>query len=320
MYPKDKPTLQAAIREKLASGNMTFIPGTKIVRRTGSPSNSNPTNIDQEVNINSAVAAARSSDVVILALGEGSYTEGMGNIDALTLPEVQLKLADAIIATGKPVVLVFVEGRPRVISRIADKVDAIVMAYNPSNEGGRAIADVLFGVSTARAFLAAAVLFGDFNPEGKLPITYPRSAGYFPTYDAPAFGKFQEGAAFSPQFEFGYGLSYTTFEYSDLQLSADSIGSADSMNVSFRVTNTGKRPGGETAIVYLRDEVASMTPSAKRVRHFAKLYLDPGESRVVTFTLDRQDLSFIDTTNQAIVEPGDFTVLVGGLAATFILR
>jgi len=210
-----------------------------------------------------------------------------------------------MIATGKPVVIVLIEGRPRVISRIADNVDGIVMAYNPSNEGGRAIADVLFG---------------DFNPEGKLPITYPRTAGYFSTYDAPTFGKFQDGSPFSPQFEFGFGLSYTTFEYSDLQLSSRSIGPTDDIKISFNVKNTGKRTGGETAILYLRDEMASITPPAKRVKRFAKLFLEPGESHTVTFTLDRRDLSFININNQAIVEPGDFTVMVGGLSSTFTLR
>ena len=305
LYSRDKSTLQAAISQKLSPGNVTFIQGTKIVRKPGSPSNNNPTNIDQEVDIDAAVAAARNSDVVVLALGEGSYCESPGNIDDLTLPDIQLKLADAIIATGKPVVLVLIEGRPRVISRIADKIDGIVMAYNPGNEGGRAIADVLFG---------------DFNPEGKLPITYPRTAGYFSTYDAPTFGRFQEGSPFAPQFEFGFGLSYTTFEYSGLKLSTRLIGPTDNIKISFNVKNTGTRSGGETAILYLRDEVASMTPPAKRVKRFAKLFLEPGESRTVTFTLDRRDLSFININNQAVVEPGSFTVMVGGLSGTFTLR
>jgi beta-glucosidase len=305
LYPKDKPTLQAAIKEKLGAGNVTFVPGTRIARKANSPSNNNPTNIDEEVDIPAAVAAARNADAVVLALGEGSYTETPGNIDDLTLPAVQLKLADAIIATGKPVVLVLVEGRPRVISSIADKVDGIVMAYNPSNEGGRAIADVLFG---------------DYNPGGKLPITYPRTASYFTTYDAMPLGTSPEGWTFSPQYEFGYGLSYTTFSYDGLKLSAPSIGRSDSLDVSCRVTNTGKRAGYETAILYLRDEVASVAPAAKRVKRFAKIYLEPDESRVVKFTIDSGDLSFIGVDNKPVTEPGEFTVSVGGLSEKFTLR
>jgi beta-glucosidase len=177
------------------------------------------------------------------------------------------------------------------------------MAFNPGNEGGRAIADVLFG---------------DYNPDGKLPITYPRSAGYFPTYDASI--AWADKGAFSPQFEFGHGLSYTTFQYEDLKLSAKSIGPSDRIQVSVRVKNTGTRPGKETVILYLRDEIASITPAAKRVKRFAKVFLEPGQSKTLTFTLDRRDLSFVDLANKPVVEPGEFTVMVGGLSATFTLR
>ena len=261
LFPKDKPTIQAAIAEKLAAGKVTYVPGTRIVRKAGSPSNNNPTNIDEDVDILAAVVAAQSVDAVVLCLGEGSYTEHPGNINDLTLPEIQLKLAEAIIATGKPVVLVLAEGRPRVISRIADNVDGILVSFNPGNEGGRAFADVIFG---------------DYNPDGKLPVTYPRSPGYFPTYDAPRFERVS-GAdrAFQPQFEFGSGMSYTTFAYSDLTLSSKSMAIADKLTVSFRVTNTGKLAGNETSILYLRDEVASITPAGKRVKRFSKIALSP---------------------------------------------
>ncbi len=306
LYPRDKLTVRAAIAEKLGRGKVTFVQGTRIVRRPGSPSNSNPTNIDQEVDIPAAVNAAKDADAVVLCLGEGSYTEHPGNIADLTLPEVQLKLAEAIIATGKPVVLVLVEGRPRVVSRIADKVDAVVAAFNPGNEGGRAIADVVFG---------------DYNPDGKLPVTYPRSAGYFPTYDMPRYERVSGGdAAFSPQWEFGTGLSYTTFEYSDLRLSSGSITRPDVLTVSFTITNTGRRAGKETVILYLRDEVAAVTPPAKRVRRFAKVHLDPGEMKNVTFIVGLEDLEYTGLDNRRVAEPGEFTVLVGGLSAKFTLK
>jgi len=304
LYPKEKLTIQAAIAKELGSENVSFVPGTRIVRKPGSPSNNNPTNIDEEVDIAKAVDAAKQADTVILCLGEGSYTEGPGSITDLTLPEVQLKLAEAIIATGKPVVLVLAEGRPRVISRIADKVDGIVLALDPGNEGGRAVSDVLFG---------------KYDPDGKLPITYPRAPGYFPTYDAQTFGA-SPGETFSPQFEFGFGLSYTTFAYSDVKLSPKQILRNEDMTLSFRITNTGERAGKETAILFVRDEVASITPPAKRVRRFAKVFLEPGQSKTVTFTLSRKDLEFIDPNNVSVAEPGEFTVMIGPLTATFMLK
>src|SRR6185436_2004109 len=185
----------------------------------GSPSNSTPTDVEMEVDIPAAVRAAQAADVVVLCLGEGSYTETPGNITDLTLGEPQLKLAEAIEATGKPVVLVLVEGRPRIINRIVDKTGAVLMAYNPGNEGGQAVADVLFG---------------DTNPSGKLPFTYPRTPNGLINYDhkqfeteATAFGNM----AFKPQFEFGQGLSYTTFTYSDLRLGQKTITGKDDLSV-----------------------------------------------------------------------------------------
>lgn len=308
LYPKDKPTIQRAVEEKLGRKNFEFVQGTRIIRKPGSPSNSSPTDVNQEVDIKKAVGEARNSDVVVLCLGEGSYTESPGDISDLTLPEIQLKLAEAIIETGKPVVLVLVEGRPRVISRIADKVSGILMAYNPSNEGGRAIADVLFG---------------DYNPNGKLPFTYPRSPGYLATYDRRAVetdAKDYKKSPFYPQFEFGSGLSYTTFGYSNLRLSSESIPINGEITVSVTVTNTGRRAGKETAILYLRDEVATITPAGKRVKRFAKVFLEPGQSKTLSFKLRSEDFSFINTDNKPTVEPGDFTVMIGGLTDKFTLR
>jgi beta-glucosidase len=243
-----------------------------------------------------------------LCLGEGSYTETPGNITDLTLSETQLRFAEAIIATGKPVVLVMVQGRPRLISRIADRVSGILLAMNPSDEGGRAIADVLFG---------------DYNPNGKLPFTYPRSTNNYLTYDHKLFEVEETSygnTANNPQFAFGTGLSYTTFQYSDLVLSQKTVPPNGQVTVSFKVTNTGTRAGKETAILYLRDEVATLSPNGKRVKRFAKIYLDPGQSRTLTFKLSREDFSYIGTDNKPVVEPGDFTVLVGGLTEKFTLK
>src|SRR5207253_11490162 len=145
LYPKDRPTIRRAIEAKAGAANVTYVPGTRITRPAGSPSNNTPTNVEAEVDIPAAVRAAGAADVIVLCLGEGSYTDTPGDIPDLTVCEPQRKLAEAIEATGKLVVLVLVEGRPRVINRIADNAAAVLMAYNPGNEGGQAVADVLFG-------------------------------------------------------------------------------------------------------------------------------------------------------------------------------
>jgi beta-glucosidase len=308
LYPKDRPTIRRAIEAKAGAANVTYVPGTKITRAVGSPSNSTPTDIEAEVDIPAAVRAAGAADVVVICLGEGSYTETPGNITDLTLGEPQLRLAEAIEATGKPVVLVLVEGRPRIINRLVDKAGAVLMAYNPGNEGGQAVADVLFG---------------DFNPSGKLPFTYPRTPNGLITYDhkpfeteATAFGNM----AFKPQFEFGQGLSYTTFAYSDLRLSQKTItGSAD-LSVSVTVANSGRRAGKEVVQLYVGDLVASLSPPGKRLKRFAKIYLEPGQSRTLSFTLHKDDLSFIGADNKPVVEPGEFEVMIGGLKDKFELK
>ncbi len=293
LYPKDRQTILGAIREKVGARNVEYVQGATL---------------DKEVNIAEAARAARNADVAIICLGEGGYAETPGNIDDLTLDEAQLKLAEAILATGKPVVLVLAEGRPRIISRIADKMNAIVMAYNPGNEGGQAIADVLFG---------------DYNPCGKLPFTYPRQPNVLMNYDH----KIWEGGdtsfgytAFKPQFAFGTGLSYTTFAYSNLKLDKKQVARGTDISVRITVTNTGQRAGKEVALLYVRDVVASLTPPGRRVRRFAKIFLEPGQSRTLTFKLRMDDLSFIGVNNKPVIEAGDFEVMIGNLKDKFTLQ
>ena len=307
LYPTDRLTIRKAIEAKVGASNVTWVQGTKITRAPG-PSNSTPTDQEQEVDIAAAVSAARNADVVVLALGEGSYCETPGNITDLTIGEPQIKLAEAIKATGKPVVMVLVEGRPRIINRIADTASAILMAYNPSDEGGRAIADILFG---------------DVNPSGKLPFTYPRTPNGLINYDHKpfetentAFGNM----AFNPQFGFGEGLSYTTFAYSDLRLGKQTISANEDLPVSVTVKNTGNRAGKEAVLVYVSDLVASISPPGKRLRRFAKINLDPGQSKTLTFKLRREDLSFIGSDNKPVLEPGEFEVRIGNLTQKFTLK
>ena len=307
LYPKDRHTIRQAIEAKVGAGNVTFVQGTKITRAAG-PSNATPTDQEQEVDIDAAVRAAQNVDVIVLALGEGSYCETPGNITDLTIGAPQIKLAEALKATGKPIVLVLVEGRPRIINRIADNANAIVMAYNPSHEGGTAIADVLFG---------------DVNPSGRLPYTYPRTANGLINYDHKPFETENTSfgnLAFNPQFGFGDGLSYTTFAYSDLKLGKDTISANEELPVSVTVKNTGNRAGKESVLVYVSDLVASISPPGRRLRRFAKVNLEPGQSKTLTFKLRREDLSFVGADNKPTLEPGDFEVKVGGLSQKFTLK
>jgi len=308
LYPKDRHTVRQAIEAKIGASNVTYVPGTRIFRKPNTTSNNNPTDQEEEVDIPAAVRAAQNVDVVILALGEGSYCETPGNITDLTIGEPQLKLAEAILATGKPVVLVLVEGRPRIINRIADGVKAVLMAYNPSNEGGTAIADVLFG---------------DVNPSGKLPFTYPRTPNGLINYDHKPFETEDTSfgnLAFKPQFAFGDGLSYTTFRYSDLKLSKTEISGNEELTVDVTVANTGRRAGKEAVLVYVSDLVATISPPNKRLRRFAKVNLEPGQNYTLTFKLRRDDLSFIGPDNKPVVEPGEFVVSIGGLTQKFTLK
>ncbi|HYK20940.1 MAG TPA: glycoside hydrolase family 3 C-terminal domain-containing protein, partial [Pyrinomonadaceae bacterium] len=308
LYPKDRPTIRKAIEAKVGANNVTFVQGTRIFRAPGSPSNSTPTDQEEEVDIPGAVEAARNVDVIVLALGEGSYCETPGNITDLTIGAPQIKLTEALKATGKPIVMVLVEGRPRIINRIADGANAILLAYNPSNEGGTAIADILFG---------------DVNPSGKLPYTYPRTPNGLINYDHKpfetentAFGNM----AFNPQFQFGDGLSYTTFAYTDLRLGKQTISMNEELPVSVTVTNSGPRAGKEAVLVFVSDLVASISPPGKRLRRFAKISLEPGQSRTLTFKLRAEDLSFIGANNKSVVEPGEFELKIAGLTQRFTVR
>lgn len=292
LYPK-RPTLRGAVEEKIGTGNVTYVPGS---------------NFDRVADLAKVRNAASQADAVILCLGENSYTETPGNIEDLTLPDAQLRLGKAAIAAGKPVVLVLIEGRPRIISAIEDKIPAIVMAYNPSNEGGQAIADVLFG---------------DYNPSGRLPITYPRKPNSLLTYDRKEYQEEPEKfprQGFLPQFEFGSGLSYTRFTYSDLVVSPASVEAEGKVAVSVKVTNTGSRAGKEVVQVYLSQKFASITPPGRRLVRFAKIQLASGASESLSFTLERADFEFIGANLKPTIEAGEFEVLLGGSRASFWIK
>jgi len=290
LYPQDRPTILQAIRDKTGAGSVAYVPGATY---------------DRTLDIAKAVEAARNSDAIVACIGEWTYAETPGNIGDLTLPDAQLELVHALEATGKPLVLVLTEGRPRIIRSIAEDARGILMAYNPGNEGGQAVADVLFG---------------DVNPSGKLPVTYPRWANRLFTYDHKTFTgeETPEGRALStPQFPFGYGLSYTTFAYSDLEVSPARISGKQAIEIGVSVKNTGNRDGKEVVELYLSKHYATVTPPLKRLKRFAKVALQSGGELRVTFDLTTEDLSFIGPDNRRILEPGEFDVEVGGLRKSF---
>jgi beta-glucosidase len=251
-------------------------------------------------NTESAVKAAANADYVILCLGEPPYAEHFGNIDTLSLPPSQEHLAQRLAATGKPVILVLTEGRPRIISPFEGKMAAVLLAYLPGNEGGESIADILFG---------------DADPSGRLPFTYPRFPNALGTYDH----KYTEKYDLYPQYSFGYGLGYTTFKYTNLVLDRTKLRSSDVLKISVDVINTGSRAGREVVQLYVSDCAASIVPPVKRLRGFQKILLEPGEKRNANFQLPIRDLSFVDRDNRWVLEPGEFKVSVGGLSKRFLL-
>jgi beta-glucosidase len=291
-YPtKEYATILGAIRQKIGTDRVTYAPGAAF---------------DKELDVAQAAAAASASnvDAIVVCLGEWAYAETPGNIPDLALPDAQIHLVQKLLESGKPVILVLTEGRPRIIRPVAAGASAILMAYNPGNEGGRAIADILFG---------------DVNPSGKLPITYPRFANMLFTYDRKTL-EGDEGAAtplYAPQFEFGYGLSYTNYAYSDLQVTPAIATGAQQIQVAVTVKNTGDRAGKEIIQLYLNEQAASITPPLKRLKRFAKIQLQPGETRRYTFELSPADLSFINAEDKRVVEPGVFQVQIGGLTRSF---
>lgn len=255
--------------------------------------------------VQAAARAAADADVAVIVIGEDAYAEGVGNINDLALPDAQLQLVEAIQATGTPTVLVLVEGRPRLVRRVADSARAVVMAYWPGMHGGEAIAEVLFG---------------EVNPAGRLPFTYPRHPNDIVPYDHKQTERIgPSGDDFDPQWAFGHGLSYTTFAYDALE--ADStVGAGDSLTVRVRVRNTGERAGQESVLLFTRQHYAAITPRVRRLQAFQKVALEPGEARTLAFRIAADDLAYIGRDGRPVLQPGEFDVMVGGMTTSFRVR
>ena len=266
-----------------------------------------------------AVATAKQADVVILSIGERRDMSGEAKSRSdLHLPGVQEDLVKAIQATGKPVVVLVNAGRPLIFNWTADNVPAIVYTWWLGTEAGNAIANVLFG---------------DYNPSGKLPMTFPREVGQVPIYynhfstgrpakdeDSKNYVSAYIDLKNSPKFPFGYGLSYTKFDYSGLKLSATKIKSNETIKVSFQLSNVGKVAGEEVVQLYLKDKFGSVVRPVLELRDFQKVKLNAGESKTIEFTIDKQKLSFYNNKLEWVAEPGDFELMIGASSADIKLR
>jgi beta-glucosidase len=289
LYPREKQTILEAIQEKVGRSNVAYVEAVTF---------------DRETDIAGAAATARNVDVIVACIGEPPYCETPGNIDDLTMSAPQLQLVQALAKTGKPVVVVLVEGRPRVIRPIVDDTKAILMAYLPGLEGGRAVADVLFG---------------DVGPSGRLPFTYPKYASGFMTYDhKPSEEKAPN--KFDPQWEFGHGLSYARLVYHGLRVDASEMTPRDKLTVTVEVSNNGDRPAKDTVQLYLSDLVASVTPPVKVLKRFEKVDIPGKDTQTVRFELGWDDLAFIGLDGKPVVEPGAFKVHVGKMSVGFVAR
>ena len=283
-YLSNYNTIREAI-EKEFPGRVTYAAGV---------------GFDTLIDIPNAVALAREADIIVVCLGELSYTEDPGNINSLVLPAVQRQLFNALDTLDKSIALIMAAGRPRLMTSLSNRSDAVLFAPYPGPRGGDAI---------------AGILSGRVNPSGRLPLTYPREPNALVFYDHKHTE--ERNGTYNPLYEFGYGLSYTDFTYSDLQLSSRVLNPDDTMTVTVRVTNSGDRAGRHSVLLYSSDLVASITPSVKRLRKFTKLHLEPGESQTVTFALYPEDLAFVGRDNEWVTEPGTFRVMVGELEGEF---
>ncbi len=301
VYAANKFTILEALQNKIGKDNVTFSEGAYFDK-------------EDESEILKAVEMAKGASKIILCLGEKNYTETPGDISNLFISDSQVKLALALSKLNIPIILVLNEGRPRLISQFEHITSAIVQCYLPGNEGARAL---------------ASILFGDVNPSGKLPYNYPRYPNSLEKYNrkyTESLGDDEQNndakyeKSYLPQFEFGTGLSYTTFTYSNLKIDKSEINTSDKITVTVDVTNSGKVSGKEAVLLYLSDEYASITPEVKALKRFQKINLQPNETKTVTFTLDQKALQFVTNDLKWIAEKGTFKIQIDNQIIKFKLK
>ncbi len=316
----DYPSLYEGLKEMMAGKvNITYAKGSNLIgdaayeeRATMFGRSLNRDNRTDKELLEEVLKVAADADIIVAALGESSEMSGESSSRTdLNIPDVQHTLLEALLKTGKPVVLTLFTGRPLTLTWEQENVPAILNVWFGGSEAAYAIGDVLFG---------------DVNPSGKLTMTFPKNVGQIPLfYNHKNTGRpLQEGKWFEkfrssyldvdnePLYPFGYGLSYTTFQYSDIALSASAMGQDGSITAAVTVTNTGKRDGAEVVQLYIRDLVGSITRPVKELKGFEKIFLKAGESKTVTFKITPELLRFYDYDLKQVAEPGDFDVMIGG--------
>lgn len=254
---------------------------------------------DSFQNIEAAIQKAKNSDIILACMGEYPSTEKPGDIHSLEMERTQLDYIKELSTLGKPIILVLVQNRTRIIREIEPLCSAIIMAYQPSENGSLAVADILNG---------------KVNPSGKLPVTYPRNVNSLLLYDHRYTDELNIDfglEAFNPQYEFGHGLSYTNFNYSDLNVNVDST--KQQIHIQVKVTNTGTLDGKETVLAFVSDNTASVAPSVKRLRYFEKSMISSGETKLLDFSIDWSDLAFVNANGKWIREKGSYTITIGSL-------
>jgi beta-glucosidase len=298
------------------SPGATYAEGCKLSNTE--PPHTDPEGCGSDAGFAEAVAVAEAADQVVLALGETREMSGeAASRSTLDLPGRQEELLRAIKATGKPVAVVLLNGRPLALENVVDDAPAILEAWFPGVQAGPAVADVLFG---------------KVNPGGKLPVSFPRRLGQVPIYynheptgrpcnpDQKYNSRHRDIPSCSPLFVFGHGLSYTTFEVSNLRLSSSTVSKNRSLQASVTVANTGSRKGDEVVQLYLHDPVASISQPIRRLRGFERVTLDPGQARTVSFTLDKSDFGFYDNRGKLVVEPGQIDVYAGNSSSAELTK
>ena len=304
-FAGDYNTIFEALQNNFGNNNVKYVSGVSYKE--------NGSYYDMvEDNINNAVREAKNSDYIILCLGENTYTEKPGDLNDLNLHKLQVKLAKKLTETGKPIILILNIGRPRLISDIEPLMSAIVNIYLPGNFGGDALSDILSG---------------KVNPSGKLPYTYPAYPNsLIPYYYKPSEvqnnsqGAYNYVGEVNNLYDFGFGLSYSEFTYSDLEINNDQFNLDDSIKISVNVKNSGNIDGSETIQLYSSDLYASLTPDVKRLRDFEKVEIKAGESKTITFDLPVSELAFANSDNQFVVESGKFKLSIDNLSREITVR
>ena len=295
-------TIKEALEEKVGASNLLYTSGVEMYIDKG---------WEKSVLTDVADFKAKASqvDVIVICLGELPSTEKPGDIRSLNLSDEQMTLAKMAYEMKKPVLLVLVEARPRIVHDIVEQASGIIQCYLPGDFGAPALADIIYGY---------------VNPSGKLPYTYPKYDGVIEFYDRPRSvdrsGKTEGFDAFNPEWEFGFGLSYTQFEYTNLSAPKMVMTSKDTLNIAVEIKNTGKRTGKEVVQLYIKDQVSSYVSAGKRLRNFEKIELEAGESKTVRFKITAEDLRFADCNGKWLLEPGLFDVHIGNQKVTIELK